>query len=248
MKPSPRPFYFLHVIQKDFHCYSGHLSARERNWLALSDSKSQNQFWDQNPSLLPCRVSMFVVESGHLSNLWQAPWTWASQTVVLFLQEGSWSLRLSTVGLMSEKGANYGGSEVKSPPATRETWVWSLGWEDSLEKGQLPTPVSLPRESHGQRSLAGHSRWGHKELDMTEWLSLTHSCSRSTRESGPWEAIKESRFHAFKRILQILGTGVECIVMEMNSFCISRVTALWIVDLQDHKRRVYVLVNNSLLL
>ena len=23
---------------------------------------------------------------------------------------------------------------VKNPPAMRETWVWSLGWEDSLEK------------------------------------------------------------------------------------------------------------------
>ena len=24
---------------------------------------------------------------------------------------------------------------VKNPPAMQETWVWSLGWEDSLEKG-----------------------------------------------------------------------------------------------------------------
>ena len=31
-----------------------------------------------------------------------------------------------------------------------------------------PTPVSLPERSHGQRSLAGHSPWGLKELDMTE--------------------------------------------------------------------------------
>ena len=29
-------------------------------------------------------------------------------------------------------------------------------------------PVLLLGESHGQRSLAGHSPWGHKELDMTE--------------------------------------------------------------------------------
>ena len=27
---------------------------------------------------------------------------------------------------------------VKNPPATRETWTWSLGWEDPLEKGDLP--------------------------------------------------------------------------------------------------------------
>ena len=30
------------------------------------------------------------------------------------------------------------------------------------------TPVFLPGESHGQRSLAGYSPRGHKELDMTE--------------------------------------------------------------------------------
>ena len=28
-----------------------------------------------------------------------------------------------------------------------ETWVWSLGQEDSLEEGMAPTPVFLPGES-----------------------------------------------------------------------------------------------------
>ena len=37
----------------------------------------------------------------------------------------------------------------------------------SLTKRQ-PTPVFLPGESHGQRSLVGCSPWGHKELDMTK--------------------------------------------------------------------------------
>ena len=31
-----------------------------------------------------------------------------------------------------------------------------------------PALVFLPGESRGQRSLAGCSPWGHKELDMTE--------------------------------------------------------------------------------
>ena len=47
-------------------------------------------------------------------------------------------------------------------------WVRSLGQEDPLEEGWLPTPVFLPGESHGQRSLVGYSPWGHKESDMTE--------------------------------------------------------------------------------
>ena len=32
------------------------------------------------------------------------------------------------------------------------------------------TPVFLPEESHGKRSLAGYSPWGHKQLDMIKWL------------------------------------------------------------------------------
>ena len=31
-----------------------------------------------------------------------------------------------------------------------------------------PTPVVLPGESHGQRSLAGYAPWGRKKLDPTE--------------------------------------------------------------------------------
>ena len=35
----------------------------------------------------------------------------------------------------------------------------------------LPSPVFLPGESHGQRSLGGCSPWDHKELDTTERLT-----------------------------------------------------------------------------
>ena len=67
---------------------------------------------------------------------------------------------------------------VKNPPAnagnTRDAGSipgsglipWSMKWQ--------PTPVSLPGEYHGQRSLVGYSPWFHKELDTTEvtW----HAC------------------------------------------------------------------------
>ena len=55
---------------------------------------------------------------------------------------------------------------LKNLPAMQETRVWSLGQEDSFEREWLPTPVFLPGEFHGQRSLVGCSPWGHKELDM----------------------------------------------------------------------------------
>ena len=32
-------------------------------------------------------------------------------------------------------GASLVTQMVKNPPAMQETWVWTLGWEDPLEKG-----------------------------------------------------------------------------------------------------------------
>ena len=55
---------------------------------------------------------------------------------------------------------------VKNLPTMRETWVQSLGWEDPLEKGKVPTPVFWPGEFHRL-----YSPWGHKESDTTEKLS-----------------------------------------------------------------------------
>ena len=61
---------------------------------------------------------------------------------------------------------------VKNLPAMQETQARSLSQEDSLEKKWQPTPVFLPAEFHGQRSLAGYSPWGRKEPDTTEQLTL----------------------------------------------------------------------------
>ena len=47
--------------------------------------------------------------------------------------------------------------------------VQSLGGEDiHWRTAWQPTPVFLPGESHGQRSLEGYNLWGHKQLDTTE--------------------------------------------------------------------------------
>ena len=68
-------------------------------------------------------------------------------------------------------------SAVKNPsavPQTQETrmhlWDGEIPWR---RKWQL-TPVFLPGELHGQRSLAGYSPWYCKESDTTEWLN-THT-------------------------------------------------------------------------
>ena len=55
--------------------------------------------------------------------------------------------------------ANAGDMRLGFDPWVRKI-PWSRAWQ--------PTPVFLPGESHGQRSLAGYSPWGHKESDVTE--------------------------------------------------------------------------------
>ena len=62
---------------------------------------------------------------------------------------------------------------VKNLPAMWETWfdpwVGKIPWKGAWQ----PLQYSYLENPHGQRSLGGHSPWGHKELDMTERLS-TH--------------------------------------------------------------------------
>ena len=48
-------------------------------------------------------------------------------------------------------------------------WVGKIPWSRKWQ----PIPVSLPGESHGQRSLVGYSLWGHKESDTTEQLTFS---------------------------------------------------------------------------
>ena len=48
-----------------------------------------------------------------------------------------------------------------------DPWVGKIPWRRAWQ----PTPVFLPGESHGQRSLVGYTPWGRKESDMSEHLS-----------------------------------------------------------------------------
>ena len=43
-----------------------------------------------------------------------------------------------------------------------------LDWEDPLEEEITICSSILAWKSHGQRSLAGYSPWGHKESDISE--------------------------------------------------------------------------------
>ena len=65
---------------------------------------------------------------------------------------------------LSDKESACNAEDLGSIPGSR-IFPWRREW--------LPTPVSLPKKSHGQKSLAGCSPWSHKELDTTERLTLS---------------------------------------------------------------------------
>ena len=58
-----------------------------------------------------------------------------------------------------------------------DPWVGKIPWRRAWQ----PSPVLLPGESCGQRSLVGCSPQGHKESDMTEQLST----AEDPREGSP---------------------------------------------------------------
>ena len=55
-------------------------------------------------------------------------------------------------------------------------WIRAQSWEDTWRRAQQPTPVFLPGESHGLRSLVGYSPQGRKESDTTEQLHFHCGC------------------------------------------------------------------------
>ena len=67
-----------------------------------------------------------------------------------------------------------------------DPWVGKIPWRRKWQ----PTPVFLPGELHGQRSLACYSPWGHKESDMTE------RPGRINQVSAPRGSLVESWGHA----------------------------------------------------
>ena len=74
-------------------------------------------------------------------------------------------------------------------------WVEKIPWRRKWQS----TPEFLPRKSHGQRSLAGYSPWGHKESDTTDatWHTSTHQDSIQSLSCvqlfvTPWTAARQA--------------------------------------------------------
>ena len=112
---------------------------------------------------------------------------------------------------------------VKNLPAVQETWVWSLGWEDPLEKG-VATHCSSPAwEIHGQET-SGQRPWGCRESDTltaywNAFLSFTQCMSYKQVAPSFFSPVLYSRFSAApcsRGLLHLAegGSGLLCVIRQ----------------------------------
>ena len=104
-----------------------------------------------------------------------------------------------------------------------DPWVGKVPWRRKWQ----PAPISLPRESHGWRSLADWSPWGCKELDTTEWHTQVNNKSHLIL-SGLiasyllvliWESLSTSLWRLYKTINDMCSAYQVQLFHRLYGFC-----------------------------
>ena len=115
----------------------------------------------------------------------------------------------------------------------QETRVWSLSQEDPWRRKWQPTPVFLPAKSHGQRSLASYSPWGHKESDTTEDLAHTYTFFPYPHPGGRQQAEYQHSTEGIIKIclspwsnVKVLQEGINAFQITWTSCCTAQGTLL----------------------
>ena len=144
-----------------------------------------------------------------LLNVWRICWSRQLSGLEQWPLAGSWqdsevsSSYFSQFQILKVSGIKWKESRLQSQ-TWDEIWVSESkesscnAWEpDSIPGSEkipwrrewLLTLVFLPKESHGQRSLAGYSPWGHKELDR-----IAVTCTHTWCATRAWESIISPHF------------------------------------------------------
>ena len=114
------------------------------------------------PDIWEFLTFLIRVDSFSLNSWWHEHHSFKKNFIgvlLLFLKIGIYVFPGGPVGKESACNVGDQGSIPRSGRSPRREWQ--------------PTLVFLPGEFYGQKSLVGYSPWGHKELDMTEWLTLS---------------------------------------------------------------------------
>ena len=132
---------------------------------------------------------------------------------VKYQEEYRWLVKSNTALLIMKMGSPGRASGKESTCQCR----WRRQWH--------PTPVLLPGESHGWRSLVGCSPWGREESDMTEQLHfhfslscigegngnpLQCSCLENPRDGGAWWAAVHGFAQSWTRLKRLSSSSSSC--------------------------------------
>ena len=106
-----------------------------------------------------------------------------------------------------------------------------------------PTPVLLPRKSHGGRTLVSCSPWGREESDTTEWLHfhfslscigegnsnpLQCSCLENPRDGGAWWAAVYGVAQNRTRLKQLSSSSSNISIKNILKYFLSSYRAVYL--------------------
>ena len=96
-------------------------------------------------------------------------------------------------------GSGGKGSTCQCRRCGFDLWVETIPWRRKWQA----TAVFFSREFHGWRSLVGYTPWGHKQLDMTEWLS-THAPTQDSLCRKAWGLCEQNMWFC----VNVLFSGI----------------------------------------
>ena len=118
-------------------------------------------------------------------------WTYKQESLQDELSELRWIPTLLWASLVAQM--------VKNPPAIWETWVWSLGWEDPLEKGMathssiLAWEILRTAEPGGLQSVRSHDSSDLAQMQLPSqrsWLADRARIGPRTWRSGEGDILE----------------------------------------------------------
>ena len=110
-------------------------------------------------------------------------------------------------------------------------WAWQIPWR----RQWLPTPVFLPEEFYGQRSLVGYSPRGCKESDMSERTRTQDHLTVMQPPEAQWGSHSLSATDQLMSLRDLLETSVspflictaEMIILRCKTFLMWTILSLY---------------------
>ena len=117
----------------------------------------EHQFW------VPCFMIYFTKH-----NVQDRPHCWKWQNFILITEKYTTSLFSIHVMLLLTSQVVLGIKNLPANMRCKRLWFNPLLGKIPWRRAWQSTPVSMPGESHEQRTLVGYSPWGLKEMDTIE--------------------------------------------------------------------------------